>query len=323
MLTVISFGEAIVDLIADGQRTGLEDGQIFHRFPGGAPANVAVGIARLGGSSTFLGKLGSDSMGNFLIQTLKSHGVDTRGCIQDGQSRTLLAIVSLAQDGERSFEFYGEPGAHTAIRFEEIPKSIFSKGGIFHFGSLTLSNPGSRTTSLKAIETAKRQGMLVSFDPNLRLNLWENETLARERIEKVLPLVDLLKVSVEELEFLSKRSSTAEKISEMMSRGPGTVCLTLGKEGAELFHGQAHTQVKAPEVDAVDTTGAGDGFMAGLLFGVSAFGGLSPLSIGSNRETLLKLATHVGACVCTKKGAMSALPDQSEVQELEKFLRQK
>ena len=319
MLKVISFGEAIVDLISDRQTPDLQSAQLFKKMPGGAPANVAVGVARLGGHSGFLGKLGSDSMGEFLLKTLEAEGVDTLGCIQDGHSRTMLAMVSLGSGGERCFEFYGEPGAHTALSFEEIPESIFAEKAIFHFGSLTLIHQEIRSTCTRLIKVANGTGSLISLDPNLRLNLWDQESQARERVLEVLGFVDLLKVSKEELEFLGEGESSKEKVHFLMERGPNTVCVTHGEMGSELYHRDFYSRVPAISVCAVDTTGAGDGFMAGLLRGVSGWESLEPLSSTSKRESLLRMANHVAALVTTSTGAMTALPNQSKVPELAEF----
>ncbi len=319
MLKVISFGEMIVDLISDRETEDLQSALIFRKMPGGAPANVAVGVARLGGNSAFLGKLGSDSMGEFLLKTLENEGVDTIGCVRDGHSRTMLALVSLGPGGERSFEFYGQPGAHTALRFEEIPQSIFEENAIFHFGSLTLIHQQIRSTCTRMLEIAKSRDRLVSFDPNLRLILWEQESQARERVLEVLGFVDLLKVSREELEFLGDSDSFLQQVGSLMERGPKVVCVTHGEGGSELFYRGFHSRVAAMSVSPVDTTGAGDGFMAGLLRGISGWGSLEPLSTLSNRERLLRMANHVAALVTTETGAMTALPNQSKVAELAEF----
>lgn len=316
MLNVISFGEAIVDLISDRQTCDLKSAEGFRRMPGGAPANVAVGIARLGGKVSFLGKFGADSMGTFLLETLQSEGVNTTGCIRDEIAKTMLALVWLKEGGEREFEFYGEPGAHNALRWDEIPSSFLKTKSIFHFGSLTLIHNSMRGLCLKALAVARENDFLISFDPNIRLSLWRDEEAARQMILEILPMVDILKLSAEELDFLSGGQSVDDMGAFLLQQGLKALFVTDGIEGSKVFYGAEYSEMPAFRVQVVDTTGAGDGFTAGILRGISHWGSLEPLASPHCRELLLQLANRVASLAITSRGAMASLPRADLIPEI-------
>jgi len=319
MLPVISFGEAIVDLISDRQTKDLKSAEFFRRMPGGAPANVAVGVARLGGKASFLGKLGSDSMGDFLLQTLQDEGVNVSTCVQDGSSKTMLAMVWIGEGGERDFEFFGEPGAHNALKWDELPSGLFKKPGIFHFGSLTLIHSPIRSVCLKALAVARENHFLISFDPNLRLALWDSEHSARKMVLEMLPMVDILKLSEDELDFLADGETREEKVDFLKGEGVRAVFITHGARGSEVYFGNEQSFETAIKVDPIDTTGAGDGFMAGILRGISFWESLDPLEEKCNRQRLLSMANHVAGLVTSAPGAMTALPAGEAVPAIDQF----
>lgn len=203
---VISLGEALVDFIPTD-----ETNTTYQKSPGGAPANVAVGVARLGSASTFLGKVGDDVLGSFMIDTLKSYGVNAFHVYKTEEVRTGAVFVTLGENGERSFDFYINPSADRFLEEKDVQPSLFKDHKILHFGSISLIGEPSKSATEKAVRLAKENGMWVSYDPNLRLSLWKTPAQARETILSMLQHADIVKISEEELEFITglKRSRKA------------------------------------------------------------------------------------------------------------------
>lgn len=317
MPDVICLGEALIDFVADESGVTLIECPGFRKAAGGAVANVAVGLARLGVSAAFLGKVGEDPFGHFLEQTFAEAGVDTRYMAFDQVARTGLAFVSLQADGERDFVFFRNPSADMLYRAEEVPDAALSGCRIYHYGSITLIQEPSRSATLDALRRAKEQGALISYDPNLRAPLWPDLHTARREILAALPLADVVKVSDEEGEFLFGVRTPEAVAERLMSAGPRLAVVTLGANGGYLATQAGGVMVPGYRVDAVDTTGAGDGFVAGLLSGLLARGGTLP-DDPAELERLGRFGNAVGALTCTKKGAIPALPTRTAA---EAFLR--
>lgn len=312
MSAAVCLGEALIDFVADVAGVSLSECPGFRKAPGGAPANVAVGLARLGVRSVFLGKVGEDPFGHFLEQTFAAAGVDTRWVRFDRTARTGLAFVSLQANGERDFVFYRNPSADMLYRADEIPDEALADCSVYHFGSITLIQDPSRTATLDAAERARAEGALISYDPNLRAPLWPNLESARREILAGLPLADVVKVSEEEAEFLYGPATPAEHAERLLDAGPRLVALTRGAAGCYLATPQFAVECPGLQVEVVDTTGAGDGFMAGLLAGLLELGGpdaLTPESL----EAGGRFANAVGALTCRGKGAIPSLPDADAV----------
>lgn len=310
MATVLCLGEALIDFVAEEVGVPLRDCPGFTRAAGGAPANVAVGLSRLGLPSAFIGKVGDEPFGMFLAHTLAECGVDTRGMRFDPDHRTGLAFVSLFSGGERQFVFYRHPSADMHLRPEEVDISLLDQAGAFHFGSVSLIAEPSRSATLWAAGEARRRGKFVSYDPNLRMHLWASPEDARREALAAVPLADLVKVSAEEVAFLCPEGSGAS----FLAMGPRLVCVTRGADGCICL--TADDRVVSPgfAVEAVDTTGAGDGFVAGFLSSLMAG------EWATSREDLehaCRFANAVGALTCTQKGAIPALPTRAAV---ERFL---
>ncbi|WP_059171710.1 aminoimidazole riboside kinase [Bacillus sp. FJAT-27445] len=305
---VVCLGEALIDFIPLDS-----DNLTYQKAPGGAPANVSVGISKLGGKAAFIGKVGDDVLGTFLKETLDGYGVDTASMFLSKEARTGLTFVTLEQSGERSFSFYIHPSADRFLKKEEISPALFNRNKIFHFGSISLISEPSRTATLWAIEKAKEAGMLVSYDPNLRLGLWESGERARETILSVLPNVDILKVSDEELAFLTGSTS----FDDGLARLPDVplILLTLGGEGCIYFYKGKKGRVPALQCTVVDTTGAGDAFVSGILFSFNETP--KPLKDHTEQEIreIVRFAAVSGGLATTKKGAMSGLPTLNEIRE--------
>ncbi|MBM3457119.1 MAG: histidine kinase [Armatimonadetes bacterium] len=314
MPVALCLGEALIDFVADVSGVSLLECPGFRKAPGGAPANVAVGLCRLGVPAAFLGKVGEDAFGRFLEQTFATAGADTRFLRFDPDTRTGLAFVSLRADGEREFVFYRNPSADMLYRPEEIPDAAFEDCRVYHFGSITLIQEPSRSATLDALARARAAGALISYDPNLRPPLWPDLSIARQRILEAFPEADFVKVSEEEAEFLLGSGSPEELALQLLERGPTVVAVTRGAQGCVLASRSACVSLPGFPVEAVDTTGAGDGFVAGILFQALARGGLADLSSDLLQEWGL-FGNAVGALTCLTKGAIPALPTLSTVQE--------
>ena len=341
MPDVICLGEALIDFVADESGVTLIECPGFRKAAGGAVANVAVGLARLGVSTAFLGKVGDDPFGHFLEQTFAEAGVDTRYMSFDREARTGLAFVSLQADGERDFVFFRNPSADMLYRPEEVPDAALAGCRIYHYGSITLIQEPSRSATLDALRRARERGALISYDPNLRAPLWPDLDTARREILAALPLADIVKVSLEEGEFMYGVHSPEATALRILDVDPRLVVVTLGTEGAYLAtlkHGvtleavrvgdgsitdppfpghlieqEEHTHdvlVPGFPVEAIDTTGAGDGFVAGLLSGILERGGTLP-DDPAELERLGRFGNAVGALTCTRKGAIPALPTRA------------
>ncbi|WP_236279136.1 aminoimidazole riboside kinase [Enterobacter bugandensis] len=289
-------GDAVVDLLPDGEGKLLQ-------CPGGAPANVAVGIARLGGKSAFIGRVGDDPFGRFMAKTLADERVDVKHMRLDPAHRTSTVVVDLDDHGERSFTFMVRPSADLFLEPADLP--TFSAGEWLHVCSIALSAEPSRSATFQAMDAIRKAGGNVSFDPNIRPDLWPDENALRRCLEQALQSADVVKLSVEELAFLTGDADVREGLNTLMQRCPARLVLvTQGKEGVIAWHEGAVKHYPATPVQCVDTTGAGDAFVAGLLYGLAA---------GQELVPAIALAQRCGALATTAKGAMTALPWQHDL----------
>jgi sugar/nucleoside kinase (ribokinase family) len=315
MADVVCLGEALIDFVADVSGVDLQDAPGFRKAPGGAPANVAVGVAKLGTSAAFLGKVGDDPFGKFLARTFADAGVDTTKVVYDDSAKTGLAFVSLMADGDRDFTFYRNPSADMLLTPDELPTDLLATCKVFHYGSITLIQEPSRSATLKAIEAAKQTGAIISYDPNLRLSLWPSEEAAREGMIEGLPYADFVKVAEEELEFMFGISDVADGIEKLHDMGVALVAVTAGPRGCAISDGERTIRHAGFTVGSEDTTGAGDGFVAAVLHHLVKTGKTRPLGPIPEEELqgLTRFANAVGALTTTRKGAIPALPTPDEV----------
>lgn len=289
-------GDAVVDLLPDGEGRLLQ-------CPGGAPANVAVGIARLGGQSAFIGRVGDDPFGRFMSKTLADERVDVKYMRLDPAHRTSTVVVDLDDHGERSFTFMVRPSADLFLESADLP--TFSAGEWLHVCSIALSAEPSRSATFQAMAAIREAGGYVSFDPNIRPDLWQDENELRRCLEQTLQSADVVKLSVEELAFLTGDVQVNVGLDTLMARCPARLVLvTQGKEGVIAWHEGTVKHYPATPVQCVDTTGAGDAFVAGLLYG---------LADGQTLPPVIALAQRCGALATTAKGAMTALPWQHDL----------
>ncbi len=310
MFDVIACGELLIDFVSTETGVTLAEAPAFKKAAGGAPANVAVGVARLGYRAGFLGQVGEDDFGHFLADTLSVAGVDTAGLRFSPEARTALAFVSLRADGERSFMFYRHPSADMLWRPEDVDAAYAASARIFHYGSISLIGEPSRSATLAALSLAREAGALISYDPNLRLALWPSAAAAREGILAGWQHADLAKISEEELTFLTGETDLAAGARALWHDRLKLLVVTCGAGGCEYFTPAGHGHVAGFPVSVVDTTGAGDGFVAGLLSGLLDHG----LQWDDARlQHALRLGCAVGALACTERGAIPALPARAAV----------
>jgi fructokinase len=314
----ICLGELLIDFVSTLNGVTLRDAPGFEKAPGGAPANVAVGLSKLGIETYFIGKIGKDAFGDFLRMTLDKYGVKTNYLTTTTKAKTTLAFVSLTEEGERDFVFYRDPGADMLLDQSDIIDLIFSGSGVFHFGSITMTHEPSNSATFKAIQLARKYGYLVSFDPNLRPALWKTLDEAREKMRLGMELSDVVKLNEEEAMFIAETNTVEEAIRYLQrSYNLALVIITLGKEGSILVHQEKSLRVEGFPVHAVDTTGAGDGFVAGLISSLYMFWNDLRERKSIPDDTLRyagRRANAVGALTTLKKGAIPALPTQEEVE---------
>ena len=311
MYDVIACGELLIDFFSTQSGVTLSQAPAFQKAAGGAPANVAVGIARLGYRAGFLGQVGEDDFGHFLADTLAETGVDMGGLRFATAARTALAFVSLRADGERSFMFYRHPSADMLWRPEDVDATYAAGTRIFHHGSISLISEPSRSATLAALAHARGGGALISYDPNLRLALWPAAEAARAGIMAAWPCADLIKVSEEELAFLSGETDLERRARALWTNRLRLLAVTRGPAGCAYFTPDGGGAVPGFKVKAIDTTGAGDGFVAGLL------AGLLDCDLRWDTAALvraLRLGNAVGAMATTQKGAIPALPTRPAVE---------
>jgi len=313
MADAICLGELLIDFVPTVTGTGLTDAPAFVRAPGGAPGNVAVGLARLGVSSAFMGKVGDDPFGHFLASTLAEAGVDVGPLRFSTEARTALAFVSLRADGEREFMFYRHPSADMLFDLREVDIEAIRRAKLLHFGSISLIGEPSRGATLHAVDTARAAGCLISYDPNLRLPLWPDANAARDGMLLGLQKAHIVKLGDDESEFLSGSGDLKAACRALWHDELKLIAITRGRAGCAYFTPEFSGEVESFAVDAVDATGAGDGFVAGLLQGVLA--DPATLQDETRLRELCRFANAVGALTTTRRGAIPALPDRERARD--------
>ncbi|KAG1328293.1 Fructokinase-1 [Cocos nucifera] len=263
---VVSFGEMLIDFVPTVAGVSLAESPGFVKAPGGAPANVAIAVSRLGGRSAFVGKLGDDEFGRMLAGILRDNGVVDAGVTFDSGARTALAFVTLRADGEREFMFYRNPSADMLLTEAELNLDLLRRAAVFHYGSISLIAEPCRSAHLRAMEVAKEAGALLSYDPNLRLPLWPSPAKAKEQIMSIWDQADIIKVSDVELEFLTGEASVEDEVAMKLWRPTLKLLLvTIGEKGCKYYTKDFRGTVGSFVVKQVDTTGAGDAFVGALL----------------------------------------------------------
>lgn len=314
MYKIITIGEALIDFIPNQKGCMLKDVSGFERVAGGAPANVAAAVAKLGGNAHFISKLGNDSFGDHIIDVLNDANVNTEYVLRTNKANTGLAFVSLKEDGNRDFSFYRNPSADMLLEKEEINESWFDGCKILHFCSVDLVESPMKYAHKKAIEYATKNEAIISFDPNVRLPLWDNPNDCKNVIKEFLPLSNILKISDEELEFITGIEDEKEALESLFVGNVAVVIYTKGPDGA-LYITKKDNMMKIVEkkgikVRAIDTTGAGDSFIGSFLYQLGKNNiNLNELDnlIEDNVKYMLEFSNKYAADTTTKKGAISAM----------------
>ena len=312
---VLALGELLVDFTQNG--LSEQGNPLFEANPGGAPANVLAMLSKLGRSCIFLGKVGSDRFGDMLELCLEQAGIDTRGLRRDREIPTTLAMVHTLPGGDRDFSFYRKPGADLRLAPAELDAEALEQCRIFHFGTLSLTNEPCRSATAEALDLAKRSGALISFDPNLRPPLWDSESAARSAIEWGLARCHILKISDNELLFMTGEEDFDRGAAILKERFPNIRLLnvTAGAEGSRSYYGDRKVFEPACSLGGViETTGAGDCFCACVLNFVLERG-LDGLDEADLRR-MLRFANTAAYLVTTKKGAIRSMPDRAQVEAL-------
>lgn len=318
MAKIVSFGELLVDMVSDADAS-LADAPRFLKAPGGAPANVAVGLQRLGIEARFVGQVGRDPFGDWLKETIARENVDTQFLLQTDLARTTIAFVATRGDGKKDICFYRNPGADALLSPKIISENVLEDAHIFHCGSISLSENPCRDTQFGCARLARKLGVLVSFDPNWRPSIWRDHGAAQELIWEMMRLSDVVKVADEEWEFVTGESGFKEGAQKIREAGPQLVVVTRGADGAYFNFANADGETICGEVagfpvKAIDTLGAGDAFLAGLLSKLLEYSRLEDALEKSKLQNALRFANACGALATTKAGAIPALPTREEVE---------
>lgn len=310
---VVALGELLIDFAMAGQSE--QGNNLFEACPGGAPCNVLAMLTKLGKKTAFIGKVGNDQFGKLLKETIEEVGIETKGLVLDDEINTTLAFVHTFPDGDRDFSFYRKPGADMMLTEEEVDYDLIRQSKIFHLGTLSMTDEPIRSATKKALDVAKEAGCLISFDPNLRPPLWSSLELAKEMMEYGFGYCDILKISDNEIQFVSGKEDYDEGIKYLQEKyNIPLILLTLGKDGSRAYYKDKRIERKGYKVNTIETTGAGDTFCGSSLNGIldRDFENLSEEDLGE----VLSFANAGAALVTTRKGAIRAMPERKEVEAL-------
>ena len=312
---VAALGELLVDMTQNG--LSGQGNPLFEANPGGAPANVLAMLRKLGKRCAFLGKVGHDGFGEMLARTVREAGIDITGLRYDDEIPTTLALVQTFANGDRDFSFYRKPGADIRLSPEELDLALVRGCRIFHFGTLSLTDEPCKSATLAAVQAAKEAGALLSFDPNLREPLWPSLDAAREQIAWGLGQCDILKISDNEIVFMTGEEDFDRGAAQLMARYPNIRLLnvTAGGDGSHAYYGDLRVfEPACKRGGVIETTGAGDTFCACVLNFVLEHG-LEALT-EADLHAMLRFANTAAYIVTTRKGAIRSMPERAQVEAL-------
>ncbi len=310
---VIALGELLIDFTMNGQSE--QGNNMFEACPGGAPCNVLALLNKMGKKTAFLGKVGQDQFGTLLKDTITEVGIDSTRLVMDPEVNTTLAFVHTFPDGDREFSFYRNPGADMMLSESDVDPEFIGQAKIFHFGTLSMTHDGVRAATKKAVQAARENGCLISFDPNLRPPLWSSLDLAKEQMEYGFGVCDILKISDNEIQFVSGKEDYDEGIAYLQEKYQiPLILLTMGRDGSRAYYKGMRVQRPGFSVKAIETTGAGDTFCGSSLTYILEhdFNSLTEEQLGE----MLTFANAAAAIVTTKKGAIRSMPEREEVTAL-------
>ena len=310
---VTAMGEMLIDFTLNGQSE--QGNHLFEACPGGAPCNVLAMLNKLGRKTAFIGKVGEDQFGRLLKGTIDELGIETKGLILDKEIHTTLAFVHTFPDGDREFSFYRKPGADMMLTEEEVDYDLIRQSRIFHFGTLSMTDEPVRSATKKALEVAKEAGCLITFDPNLRPPLWNSLDEAKKQMEYGFQYCDMLKISDNEIQFVSGKEDYDEGICCLQDKyNIPLIFLTMGKDGSRAYYKDIRVERKGFQVKAIETTGAGDTFCGCSIHGLLTHGleGLTEEILGD----MLTYANAGAALITMKKGAIRSMPEPENITKL-------
>ena len=306
-------GEMLIDFTLNGQSE--QGNHLFEACPGGAPCNVLAMLNKLGRKTAFIGKVGEDQFGRLLKGTIDELGIETKGLILDKEIHTTLAFVHTFPDGDREFSFYRKPGADMMLTEEEVDYDLIRQSRIFHFGTLSMTDEPVRSATKKALEVAKEADCLITFDPNLRPPLWNSLDEAKKQMEYGFQYCDMLKISDNEIQFVSGKEDYDEGICYLQDKyNIPLIFLTMGKDGSRAYYKDIRVERKGFQVKAIETTGAGDTFRGCSIHGLLTHGleGLTEEILGD----MLTYANAGAALITMKKGAIRSMPEPENITKL-------
>lgn len=311
---VVALGELLIDFTENGK--SVQGNPMMEANPGGAPCNVLSMLTRLGKNTEFIGKVGNDMFGHQLESALKEVGIGTKGLRFDCENHTTLAFVHTKEDGDREFSFYRNPGADMMLKEDDIEEELLQNCRIFHFGSLSMTHKGCKQATKKAIEIAKRNGAIISFDPNLREPLWNSLEDAREQIDYGMRQCDVLKISDNEIVWFTGEEDYEEGIKILQNRYMiPLILLSMGRDGSRAYCQGVKVDVPAVlSENTVETTGAGDTFCACILNFILEHG-WQPYTEEELKE-MLAFANAAASIITTRKGALRVMPTKEEIENL-------
>ena len=310
---VTALGELLIDLTQNGMSE--QGNPILEANPGGAPCNVLACLSKLGHKTAFVGKVGKDGFGEQLAAGLVETGICTDGLMYDESVHTTLAVVHTYADGDRDFSFYRNPGADMMLRSEEVKDEIIKNSKVFHFGSLSMTDEPCRSAHLHALKVAEEAGILRSYDPNLRPPLWPNLEVAKENILALMSHCDILKISDNEIQWLSGEEDYDEGIAWLRAQFDiPLIFLTLGKDGSRAYCGGVRTEQPGFKLNTIETTGAGDTFFGSVLHHILTKG-WRPYT-KEELDEMLTFANAAAALVTTRRGALRVMPSEEEIAQV-------
>lgn len=313
-MDVVALGELLIDFTENG--TSSQGNPLFEANPGGAPCNVLAMLSRLGHKTAFIGKVGNDFFGKQLKDAIVEVGIDATALLKDDKVHTTLAMVHTYSDGDRDFSFYRNPGADMMLSEEEIPVEMLRETKVFHFGTLSMTHSGVRAATKKAIKIAKEAGAIISFDPNIREPLWESMDDAREQVLYGLSQCDILKISDNEIQWLTGERDYTDGVCWIRERYRiPLILVSMGKEGSRAYYKDWMVEVKPfIQPNTIETTGAGDTFCACILHYICEHG-LTQLKEEELYE-MLRYANAAASIITTRKGALRVMPEPAEIEQL-------
>lgn len=324
MKHLVTIGEALIDFIPQTKGISLKDVETFKRVAGGAPANVAAAFSKLGGKSIMLSQVGNDAFGDYIIDSLNKANIETKHIKKNKNFDTSLAFVSLKEDGNRDFKFYRRTAADLNYNKNDIPENILENVGAIHFCSVDLVESPMKYAHIKLIEMAKKENLIISFDPNLRLPLWENHNDLKNTVNEFIKLSNIVKISDEELEFITGKNNIHDALPQLFNGSCDILIYTLGVNGAMIFNRNSYSSINGLKVNSIDTTGAGDSFIGSFLYSILSEDNLDLKNISlDNLTKYLEFSNIYAACTTTKLGGIDSMSSKDEIESFKKSLNLK